>query len=320
MHNSILDFSEEPAHLCVRNANLVVKRPEKPEVCVPLADVAVVVASHPQVSCTQALLGGLCAAGGAFVACDDTRMPVGMMLPIQGHFSQTDRIGRQIAAKLPMRKRLWQQIIQVKIRAQAAALQLETGDSAGLYELARRVRSGDPSNVEAQAARRYWLCLFEDDHFVRDREAGDVNRLLNYGYAVLRAVTGRAICAVGLHPSVGLHHHNRYSSFVLADDLMEPFRPVVDRAANRIRKTWGHDAPLDKVVKAQLIESITGRYVFEGENRALFDIVARVASSLVSVFSREEAKLALPAFPAFFPDSRQSTKDDEGENAPVPAP
>lgn len=272
----------------------------------PLDDVAVVVASNPQITLTQAVLSGLSAAGAAIISCDERRLPVGMMLPLQGHYSQTERIARQLAAKLPVCKRLWQQVVRSKIEAQAAALRLEIGADGGLPALAKRVRSGDPENVEAQAARRYWLLIFGDRGFRRDREAEDINRVLNYGYAVLRAITARAVCAAGLHPSIGLHHHNRYSQFVLADDLMEPFRVVVDRAAVTIGKTWGPSPELDKSVKAELFAALTARFTYEGEARSLFDILARVAASLVGVFNGERRALALPSFGEFFPDSKRA--------------
>lgn len=307
MPDRILDFSEEAAHLAVRYANLIVKRPEKPDVTIPLCEIAVVIASHPALTFTQAALAGLSSAGAVFITCDDVRLPVGMMIPLQGHYSQTERIARQLAAKVPVRKRLWQQIVQAKISAQASALVLETSGDGGLPTLATRVRSGDPENIEAQAARRYWLLIFGDEQFRRDREAEDTNRVLNYGYTVLRAMTARAVCAAGLHPSVGLHHHNRYSQFTLADDLMEPFRVVVDRAAVSIRKTWGVDAPLDKIVKAELLANLGARFVLGGEERSLFEILMRTATSLVDVFDGRAKRLDLPSFPEFFPDSPQAS-------------
>ncbi len=303
MHNRILDLSEEPAYLAVRNACLIIRRDDKPEISMPLDDVAVVVASHPQVTCTQAVLAGLSAAGAAFITCDTARLPVGMMLPLQGNFVQAERIARQIAAKLPVRKRLWQSIVQNKIRAQAATLELEVSDDAGLRAMADRVRSGDPENLEAQAARRYWTRIFGEESFRRDREAEGTNAVLNYGYAVLRAITARAVCASGLHPSIGVHHHNRYSQFTLADDLMEPFRVVVDRAAIAIRKTWGPEPSLDKHVKAALVEALTARYRLGDERRSLFDITSRVSSSLVEVFEGSATQLVLPKFPEFFADA-----------------
>lgn len=305
MPDRILDFSEEAAHLSVRLANLVIRRAEKEELSLPLAEIGVVVASHPAITLTQAVLAGLCSAGGAFLTCDEKRLPVGLMLPLQGHFTQTERISIQVNAKLPVRKRIWRQIVCTKVLAQASVLDVEHGHDLGLAAIAKRVRSGDPDNVEAQAARRYWSAVFGDDSFRRDRDAADVNRVLNYGYAVLRAMTGRAVCAAGLHPSIGLHHHNRYSQFTLADDLMEPFRVVVDRAAIEISKTWGPNAELDRVVKAHLLESLNSRYWLHDEQRSLFEILARAANSLVEVFAGRADKLVLPRFPAFFPDAKE---------------
>ncbi len=302
MSDRILDFSEEAAHLSVRHSNLLIRRSEKPDVTLPLHEVGVLITSHPAISCTAALLAGLSGAGAAIVVCDDKRLPVGMMLPLQGNSLQTERIGQQVAAKLPLRKRLWQQMVRCKIESQAAALRLETGADAGLALMARRVRSGDPDNVEAQAARRYWGSLFSDPDFRRDAGLEGTNAVLNYGYTVLRAMTARAVCGAGLYPSMGLHHHNRYSQFVLADDLMEPFRPIVDRAAIQVLGAWGPDPAVTRECKAMLFESLNGRYRMHGEDRTLFDILVRVATSLSDAFAGKTDRLDLPKFPEFFPD------------------
>lgn len=303
MPDRILDFSEEQAHLSVRLSNLLIRRAEKPDVTLPLHEIGVVVVSHPAVSCTAALLAGIAEAGGTFVVCDSKRLPVGLLLPLRANVLQSERIAQQMQARQPTRKRLWQQLVRSKIRAQAAALRLEVGEDLGLEALALRVRSGDPMNLEAQAARRYWSAIFGDIGFRRDQDAGGVNGILNYGYSVLRAMTGRAVCGAGLHPSIGLQHHNRYSQFVLADDLMEPFRPIVDRAAIQAMKTWGNDAEVTKEVKALLLEALNARYRFDGEDRTLFDSLCRVSTSLSRVFGGEADKLDLPSFPEFFPDA-----------------
>ncbi|MCE5268629.1 MAG: type II CRISPR-associated endonuclease Cas1 [Planctomycetaceae bacterium] len=201
MINRILDFSEAPARLRVRVAQLVVLREDRPEVSVPLADLAVVVVAHPQVTYTQAVLSGLAEAGGVFVACDGHNLPVGMLLPLAAHFAQAERFAAQARAPLPVRKRLWRQIVRAKIEAQAALLVELRGMDFGLKALVSHVHSGDPSNVEARAARRYWPQVFADLDFRRHRENEDQNILLNYGYAVLRAIVARAICTAGLHPS-----------------------------------------------------------------------------------------------------------------------
>ncbi len=168
------------------------------------------------------------------------------------------------------------------------------GSDFGLAALAARVHSGDPSNVEARAARRYWPRVFADLDFRRHRENEDQNILLNYGYAVLRAIVARAICAAGLHPSLGIHHHNRYNAFCLADDLMEPYRPVVDRAVAEYMST--HDEPykLEAAAKQNIIGDLTSRYDVNDQQRTLFDTAARMASSLADVFMGNADQLELP--------------------------
>ncbi|MCC7012982.1 MAG: type II CRISPR-associated endonuclease Cas1 [Planctomycetes bacterium] len=302
MPDRILDFSEEAVRLCVRHSNLVIRRADDSEVSLPLRDVAVVVVSHPAVSLTHPVLAGLAAAGATFVSCDDTRLPVGMMVPLQGNFVQAERLAAQVAATRPTGKRLWQSVVRAKVRAQAAVLVLEHGDDGGLASLADRVRSGDPDNIEAQVARAYWPQVFGDPRFERTRTAEDLNRHLNYGYTVLRAMTARAICAAGLHPCLGIHHHNRYSQFTLADDLMEPLRPVVDRAVLSIARTWGTDVAVTKETKAHMFEHLTARFCYRGEQRALFDVLTGISTSLLAVYEGRRKELDLPTFPMFFSD------------------
>ena len=167
---------------------------------------------------------------------------------------------------------MWQQFVKAKLEAQAQLLEYRSGTDYGLRALAAEVRSGDPENVEARGARLYWRALFGDD-FRRDREAEDLNRHLNYGYAVLRAITARAVCAAGLHPSLGIHHHNRYDAFCLADDVMEPFRPLVDRVVVNLNDRLGPDLPMDRDAKRALLLNLLERYEFEDETRSLFDWV-----------------------------------------------
>ena len=208
---------------------------------IPFADIAVLVTSHPQICFTQAVLAGLAAAGGMLIVSNEKHLPAAMLLPLSTHSTQTERFARQAAVSLPTRKRAWQQIVQAKLRAQARLLEETTGGDAGLRLMAGKVRSGDPDNLEAQAARIYWQALFGKgalgEPFRRDPEGEGINVHLNYGYAVLRAIVARALCAAGLHPSLGVHHHNRYDTFCLADDLMEPFRPLVDRVVARLRRS-----------------------------------------------------------------------------------
>jgi len=293
MTERVIDIADDDARLSVRNECLVIAREGHEDTTVPLDRAAVVVISNPRVSVTQAALAGLAQAGGMLVVCDSKRMPAAMLLPLEAHFAQGERFAVQAQAPVPMLKRTWQSIVRAKLRAQAGLLREVRGDDGGLAELASRVRSGDPGNVEAEASRRYWRALF-GARFRRNRDGEDENRLLNYGYAVLRAIVARAVCAAGLHPSLGLHHHNRYDAFRLADDLMEPFRPVVDRMVFYYCREHGAGAPLDRDAKAVMVRTLMGRFTTEGEARTLFDIAARAAALLVDVFAVKAKTFKFP--------------------------
>ncbi|MFN8710057.1 MAG: type II CRISPR-associated endonuclease Cas1 [Planctomyces sp.] len=293
MRNRILEISQQPARLRVERRQLVIQPPEGNAYSVPLEDIAVLVVAHPQVSYTQAVLSDLVGNGGAFVTCDEKRMPNGMLLPLDTHSTQTARFHLQFELPLPRRKRLWQQVVQSKIAMQAMLLVEQTGCDYGLTPLIGQVRSGDPSNVEARAARRYWPALFGNE-FRRDRGAEDVNAMLNYGYAILRAAMARAVCASGLHPSVGLHHHNKYNSWCLADDLMEPFRPCVDRAVYRL-SIGGRKVPdMTSETRGQILQSLTSWLGVNDTQRTLFDALTLAAQSLRRAMTDMDVELEFP--------------------------
>lgn len=289
----IIDISEEGARLQVRHEQLVISQGEEKRSSVPLEDVAVLVVSHPAVTYTQAVLSGLMDAGGAFVCCDSRRMPNGLLLPLAAHHLHSERLQRQLAATEPAKKRAWQQVVRTKVRFQGRLLRQLHGDDGGLEALVERVQSGDPRNVEAQAARRYWPRLFGDDSFRRVQDGEGANALLNYGYGVLRGVVGRAVTTAGLHPALGIHHRNRYDAFCLADDLMEPYRPLVDRAVAQYVALHGLDAPVDKQAKAAVIGPLLARYPIAEEQRSLFEIVHFAAVSLVGIFEGKRKSLVL---------------------------
>lgn len=292
MNNRIFDFSDSPAKLRVAGGVLEARVGEEPPRRVRFEEIAVIIAAHPQISFTQQVLNGLSEHGALLIGCDGKRLPSSMMLPLQSHSLLTERFARQAAVKAPLKKRLWQQIVRAKILAQGRTLERAGGKASGFAALAKQVRSGDPANVEARAARRYWPRLMGEE-FRRDPNGSGANSLLNYGYAVLRAIIARAICASGLHPALGLHHHNRYNAFCLADDLMEPFRPLVDAAVFRHLKAGGSHQ-LDRTAKGELLEALGGRCLLEGEQRSLFECAERLAGSLWSVFAGEARRLTLP--------------------------
>lgn len=292
MTDRIIEIAETPARLHIDLGRLAIEVVGHPPVFVPMREVAAIVVSNPAVTLSQSVLAELAQHGGVFVAMSAQFLPVAMMLPLECHTTQTTRMGKQLEASEPTKKRMWQVIVRAKIRAQWTLLELLGKSEQGLEDLLKRVQSGDPENVEAQAASRYWKALF-GNAFRRDRDAFDQNRLLNYGYAVLRAATARAICGVGLHPSLGVQHHNQYNAFCLADDLMEPYRPLVDRAVSTIIGRDGPQVEMDKSIRSELIGALLGRHAVRGESRTLFDLLSRSASSCARVLTGEERDLDL---------------------------
>lgn len=215
------------------------------------------------------------------------------MLPFHGQHEVGKRIAAQANASVPLRRRIWTSLIRSKISGQAAVLMEVRQCDAHLPVLVRRVRSGDPTNIEARAAKRYWRRLFGSS-FRRRRGEGITNKMLDYGYTVLRAAVIRGLCAAGLHPSLGVHHHNRGNAFALADDLIEPFRPVVDRIVVGISREHHNAAELCPQIKRQLAACITERVPMETDMRSIQDAIGRSASSLAGVLIEERKELLLP--------------------------
>jgi CRISPR-associated protein Cas1 len=234
----IVDIATDGRHLSAHRGFLIVSEGREEVGRVPLADVAAVIVHAHGVTWTTNLAVALAERGAVLLLCGANHSPVAVCLPIAGHHAQNGRMRAQWEAGRPLAKQLWRQVVIAKIRWQAAALEAAGGRPEPLLFLARRVRSGDPDNLEAQAARRYWSELMGTG-FRRDRDAGGANAMLNYGYAVMRATCARAVAAAGLHPSVGIHHANRGNPLALADDLIEPFRPLVDTLTLRLRAA-GH--------------------------------------------------------------------------------
>lgn len=299
MTNRILDFSMGPAKLSFRNGLLVVEVPEKRIPPVPLDEIAAVILGHPQISMTHAALGQLGKAGIAVVCCDEKFRPSGMLLPMEAHHRQSQRFEKQANLTVPKKKRLWQSIVVAKIFSQAQVLEELRGLDYGLRGYARRVGSGDPGNVEAHAARRYWTILFaEQEETFRRTDDDDVrNHLLDYGYAVLRSVVARCLCASGLHPSFGIHHRSPYNTFPLADDVMEPFRPAIDRVVLQMtRELEGKHTELRMAPdsKRRVIAAITDRYYADDEQRTLLDLIQITCQRLAQVAEGSSDRFEIP--------------------------
>lgn len=229
MLGRIVEVADDDRHLSVYRGFLVIKQPSAGGELgrVPLDDIAAVIANAHGLSYSNNVLVALAERGAPFVLCAANHNAVGMLLPVEGNFEQARRMEAQIAAKQPLVKRLWASVVRCKLEQQAATLHAAGAPHQPLLVLARRVKSGDSENLEAQGARTYWNLLF-GEHFRRNRQADGINALLNYGYTVFRAAAARAVIAAGLHPSLGLHHSNDGNAMRLVDDLIEPFRPIVD--------------------------------------------------------------------------------------------
>lgn len=262
---------------------------------VPVPEVSCLVLAHPRITLTHPVVAGVCGAGGLILFMDSNHRPVAWAVPVGRHSTLAERFRWQAEASRPLRKRLWQMIVRAKIAAQARTLREVRGDSYGLEGLIGLVRSGDSGNVEARAAQRYWPLVFGDTKFRRRREADDQNRFLNYGYVVLRAAVARAICATGLHPGLGIHHGNRYDEMPLADDLLEPFRPLVDRRVAEIVSEHGASAPLSGPIRGRILSLLLERHEAEGELRTPFDLLTGMTGSLVRSFQSGSPLLEIPA-------------------------
>ena len=300
-----------PAYLSLKNAQLVIKLPEvekndtlpesfkvQTQVTKPIEDIGVVVLDNQRITITTGAMEALLANNCAIITCDQRSMPVGLVLPLSGNTTQSERFRDQIDASLPLKKQLWQQTIQAKISNQAAVLATCRKAEVGcLKAWAKDVRSGDPDNFEGRAAAYYWRYLFglHIDGFTRDREGLPPNNALNYGYAILRAIVARALVSSGMLPTLGIHHHNRYNAYCLADDIMEPYRPYVDEYVFQLTQKHGLPSEdLSKAWKAELLLIPTLDVVIGGRKSPLMVGVTQTTASLYKCFSGELRKVAYP--------------------------
>lgn len=298
-----------PAYLSVRLSQLEIRLPEVEKNTtlstnfkessvkrIPIEDIGVVVLDNKQITITQGALGALLDNNVAIISCDEQRMPSGLMLPLAGNTTQSERFRHQIEASLPLKKQLWQQTIQAKIINQSAVLYSQRGMECGNMETwAKQVKSGDTDNLEGRAAAFYWQNLFGNiKGFHRDREGVAPNNLLNYGYAILRAVVARSLVGSGLLPTLGIHHHNRYNAYCLADDIMEPYRPYVDRLVAEIVGSGANITELTPELKSKLLSIPILDVVINGRRSPLMIGVGMTTASLYRCYSGEIRKIAYP--------------------------
>lgn len=294
MIGRIVEVADDQRHLFMHRGFMVVQDTdgERKELGqVPLDDIAAVIANAHGLSYTNNLLVALAERGAPFVLCAANHNAVGMLLPVGGNYQQGKRFDAQIEAGKPTIKRLWADVVRAKLQQQAAALEAAGAPTVPLSALAAKVRSGDPDNLEAQGARRYWGLLFGDD-FRRDQNAGGLNAMLNYGYTVLRAATARAVIAAGLHPTVGLHHSNDANAMRLVDDLMEPFRPMIDLKIWQLRRA-GEDQ-ITPNTKRALVRTLYDDMQTDAGATPVMACAQKLATSLAQVFLGEREKLDLP--------------------------
>ena len=294
MLGRIVEVADDRRHLFLSRGFMVVQDTEgarKELGQVPLDDIAAVIANAHGLSYTNNLLVALAERGAPFVLCAANHNAVGMLLPVDGNFQQAKRFDAQLSASLPTIKRLWADIIKAKLTQQASALEAAGKASVPLMALVKKVRSGDPDNIEAQGARRYWSLLFGSE-FRRDQGEAGINSLLNYGYTVLRAAMARAVVASGLHPTLGLHHCNQGNPMRLVDDLMEPFRPVIDL------KVWqlvrNHERHVTPETKRALVRTMYDDMQTGAGATPVIICTQKLATSLAQIFVGEREKLDLP--------------------------
>ena len=294
MIGRIVEVAEDRRYLSVFRGFMVVQDTgdDRKELGrVPLDDIAAVIANAHGLSYSNNLLIALSQRGAPFVVCGENHNAVGMLLPIEGNFEQSKRIEAQIAASAPTHKRLWASIVRAKLEQQAASLAAVGAPSMPLSALVSKVKSGDPQNIEAQGARRYWTLLF-GDAFRRDQNAGGINSLLNYGYTVLRAATARAVVSAGLHPSIGLHHSHDNNAMRLVDDAMEPFRPMIDLKVWRLIQSGEEQVTPEN--KRALVRVLYEDLQTAAGSTPVLVCAQKLATSLAQVYLGERDKLDLP--------------------------
>lgn len=268
---------------------------EGPQPSIPIEDIGVLILDHPQITVTQALLAALNEHLVAVINCDARHLPYGLMLPMFAHHAFTEKMYQQLESSLPLKKNLWQQTVIAKISNQAALLRAYSIDDSRMQYYLTLVKSGDPQNVEGRAAAYYWEHLFEaSDSFTRHRFGEAPNALLNYGYAVLLAIVARGLVSSGLLPAVGIHHRNKYNPWCLASDIMEPYRPYVDRLVLQLMKEQHDLETLSPEIKRKLLQLPVIDVVIDGKNSPLMVGLQRTTASLSACFEGVSRKLLYP--------------------------
>jgi CRISP-associated protein Cas1 len=291
----------QPCFLKCNNEQLIISykhvkgQEEMDDKSVPLEDVAVLLLDHQQISLTHYLMDKCMYYNVAIICTNESHHPTGMLLNLDGHTIQSEKFKYQVNASEPLKKQLWQQIIVQKITNQAAVFTHYNQNEKTLLHYANKVKSGDTENCEGSAAAHYWQNLFAPAwNFYRRRDGEPPNNLLNYGYAIIRAITARCIVAAGLMPTLGVHHRNRYNAYCLADDLMETYRPYIDKAVKDILQQTSVVKELTPEIKITLLKIPQQDVLIDGETSPLMNAIQRSAFSLAKCFEGKTRKLSLP--------------------------
>jgi len=285
-----------PTYLKTRNEQLIISLKESDEERqVPIEDIGVLILDHAQITISQPTLSKLLRNNTAVITCDETHHPIGLFLNLDGHTLQSQRFKAQTEASAPLKKQLWQQTVEAKVLNQAKLLAQERQENKLLLNLAKNVKSGDTGNCEAQAASYYWKHIFPEFlRFKRFREGEPPNNLLNYGYAILRAVVARNLVGSGLLPTLGIFHRNQYNAYCLADDIMEPYRPYVDKVVCDIVRMNGKFLEMTPNMKQQLLGIPAMDVWLNKEKSPLMNAVQRTTASLVKCFEGKTRKILYP--------------------------
>lgn len=291
-------FFGNPAYLSTKNEQIVISYPDKEQEAkiVAIEDIGVIVLENQQITITNGLLEKLTHNNVALINCDQQHLPIGLLMPLSGHTEQTERFKNQINASVPLKKNLWQQTISSKITNQGRLLK-EKGIPMRKMELwAKEVTSGDSLNHESRAAVYYWQSLIKIENFTRGQKGIPPNNLLNYGYAILRAITARALVSSGMLPTLGIFHRNKYNAYCLADDIMEPYRPYVDLIVCHIMETEDSYDELTIEIKKQLLNIATIDVNIDGKNSPLMVAMSRTTNSLHQCFEGSSRRILYPIY------------------------
>ncbi len=290
MIKRIIEVSN-PAQLHLRNSQMIIKKEGENDSSVPVEDMGILILANPLITISQSLIASCQENNCIIVFCDQKHLPVSVLLPLAGHSTHSKVLHMQTNVRKPLKKRLWQKIIIAKTEAQIRTLLFFKKDPSPLSAMKKKIKSGDTGNIESQTARIYWLKLFGKG-FQRNYKEVGINSLLNYGYSLVRASVARSLCGTGLHPALGIHHHNQYNPMCLADDLIEPLRPLVDRKVYELKESG--QSELDKRTKLSLLSILSENVLLETTKFPMMVANQHMAASLKKAFLEGSTALKIP--------------------------